>query len=131
MWRSWIEDDIETNSIIFTSDTNSKNFEPELIIKDQEQIKLVLEILENNLNIVKTYFTHKIALSEKYPSIDFITALTVSNDIKFSAASSQTKLMESQIEISFLRACRYNKVKGVKGTMCRSQFLDILVRFAA
>jgi hypothetical protein len=36
MWRPWVDDDIETNSIIFTYDTTSKHFEPELIIKDQE-----------------------------------------------------------------------------------------------
>ena len=36
MWRQWVEDDLEANSNIFTSDSTSKNFEPELIIKDEE-----------------------------------------------------------------------------------------------
>ena len=93
MWRQWIEDDFEANSNIFTCDTSSKNFEPELIIKDEEQVKKVLETLEINLDIIKTFYVHKIAMSEKYPYIDYTSMLTIIDDMK--SCEVETKLMDS------------------------------------
>ena len=82
------------------------------------------------MDILKTFYIHKIAISEKYPYIDFTSACTVSEDIKESESEIKTKLLDSQIEISFLRAIRHNKIKTIKSAMCRSQFLDAIVRFS-
>ena len=83
-------------------------------------MKLVLDILEEKLDIIKTYYIHKISISEKYPCIDFVSMLTIIDDIKNCQSEVKTKLLDSQIEISFLRACRHNKIKTIKSSMCRS-----------
>jgi hypothetical protein len=38
------------------------------------------------------------------------------------------KLNRAQFEIAFIRAKRYDKERGIKGALCRSEFLDLLVR---
>ena len=70
----------------------------------------------------------KIATSEKYPKIDYYQAMNIKDDI--AKTTDQSIIMVEQIEISYVRASRHNKEKGVKGTLRRAQFMDLIVRLS-
>ena len=38
------------------------------------------------------------------------------------------KFSRNQFELTFIRSKRFDKEKGIKGSLCRAEFLDLIVR---
>ena len=75
-----------------------------------------------------TYYTIKLTVSEKYPKLDYQCIVGIKDDI--AKISSDPIIMQEQIEISFVRVTRHNFVKGIKGEIKRSAFMDLIIRLA-
>jgi len=52
-------------------------------------------------------------MSEKFPKVDYYSAMSIKDDI--AKTTDQSIIMIEQIEISYVRASRLNKEKGIKG----------------
>mgnify|MGYP006092147399 CR=1 FL=1 len=67
-------------------------------------------------------------MSEKFPKVDYYSAMSIKDDI--AKTTDQNIIMIEQIEISYVRASRLNKEKGIKGQLRRAQFMDLIVRLS-
>ena len=81
MWRQYINDTPSSLAVIFSNEASSEHFEPELIIKDTQEVEKVKETLLENFDIVNTYYKVKLATAlEKYPKLDYHSAISIEND---------------------------------------------------
>ena len=103
------------------------------MVKDDAEVSRITNTLLDNYLIIKNNFLESIKNSEKYPRVDFVTAMKTysspSNQC-CSAAGGKELLMQSQVELCFIRATRNGKVKGLKGKINRAEYLDFIVRLA-
>jgi hypothetical protein len=59
----------------FSADTGSEEFNLGLLVKDDEEVAKITSIIAEDYQILKDTFLESIKSSEKYPRVDFISAM--------------------------------------------------------
>ena len=114
-----------------------------------------VENLHKHYNVILTIFRELQAESEKYPEVDFETAWKffrdIQKDVMFTHYEPEDSHQEDEqtiqaegdeepdpqqeelvskgkFEIAYIKAKRYDKERSLKGSLCRGEFLDLIVR---
>lgn len=74
------------------------------------------------------------ARSEAFPQISWVATLSFMDEVQqnsnFKIKQGNNSFSKTQIELSFIRATRNDKAKGLTSAMQRSELLDFIMRMA-
>lgn len=128
VWRKWRDDSDKDKRKAFKKDTGPKDsFDPELFLKDPEDVANCVAILRANFDLIKLAYIEMLAQSPRsYPEVSaeaFMNAIT-----KKQSEQDKAALPRSRIELTFIRTTRGDDGKGMNGTLCRGELFEILLR---
>jgi len=122
MWRSWKEDTTNRLDHAFEHDVKRKGFDLSPIVKDPVELEEVTAVLQDKFLVIKECFNQMMRGSASYPLLDWEAASQI--------VPPSPSIQVAQLELAFIRATRNQKCQGLKGTLCRCEFLDYVTRVA-
>ena len=127
MWRKWRDDSEEDIQMAFLADC-SDSFTPELFIKNAEDVEESKKILHAHFQEIQIAYLEALAISPTtFPEINWEAFITKMLGEQKNEKEKKT-LTRAHMELAFIRATRGDDAVGIKGTLCRGEFLEVLLR---